>query len=254
MKNITAVILAAGRGTRLHGPNGGKPKGFLPVLGKTFISRAVDILQVSGVKDVVIVTGHEAGQFENFAATRTGVRCAYNPEFASKGAVQSFIVGLQASSGSVIMLDADIVYETRAVEAVVNAPGDSAIALSSISGLGDENLAWTVTSDRGPRRLAHISKLRSSRDGSPDSEHVGIIRMSAALSDDLRREGGAMADRNPHTLYEECLNHFLPVHPVEGVFLPELVWTEVDDEAMWQHAQENVFPRLALCDAEVGFR
>src|ERR1700712_3408957 len=92
MKNITAVILAAGRGTRLRGMNGDKPKGFLPVLGKTFISRAVDILQNGEIKDVVIVTGYEASQYEHFAAARgRGVRCAHNANFAEKGAMQSLL-------------------------------------------------------------------------------------------------------------------------------------------------------------------
>lgn len=54
MKNITAIILAAGRGTRMKS---GTPKVLHEILGKPMISYVTGAVHRAGVKDIVVVTG-----------------------------------------------------------------------------------------------------------------------------------------------------------------------------------------------------
>ena len=54
MKNITAVILAAGRGTRMKSD---APKVMHTILGKPMISYVVDSVRAAGVSDIVTVIG-----------------------------------------------------------------------------------------------------------------------------------------------------------------------------------------------------
>ena len=52
---IPAIVLAAGKSTRM-----GRPKATLPLAAETFLSRIVRTFHHAGVDDVVVVVGHEA--------------------------------------------------------------------------------------------------------------------------------------------------------------------------------------------------
>uniref|UniRef100_UPI00260F879F NTP transferase domain-containing protein n=1 Tax=Thermococcus sp. TaxID=35749 RepID=UPI00260F879F len=59
----TAVVLAAGLGTRL----GGKPKGLLRIAGREILYRTITLLQRNGVKKFVVVTnGRYAPLYRGF--------------------------------------------------------------------------------------------------------------------------------------------------------------------------------------------
>jgi len=63
----TAVILAAGRGTRLKELGKEIPKGFLQLGEKPIIVESLEKLSAAGIERVVIVTGHCAEKYEELA-------------------------------------------------------------------------------------------------------------------------------------------------------------------------------------------
>lgn len=67
-----AVLLAAGRGTRLGAITAHYPKALLEVGGRPIIARIIDGLVRAGIADLAIVTGHEAALLE--AEVGTGVQ------------------------------------------------------------------------------------------------------------------------------------------------------------------------------------
>lgn len=245
-----AVILAAGRGTRMEGSAGNRPKGFLPALERTFISRSIDILRAEGVTDILIVTGYGAAFFETLASSYGGsVRTVFNPDFETKGTMRSLLSALDLPIGPFLVLDADIVFERRAVRGLLVDAADNAITLSGIGTLGDEFLAWTESEHEGGRHwLRHLSKRQTDRDDPPTGEHMGIMKIGAALADALR----SWADQNPSDAallpYETCLLPLLDHHDMAALHIPDLIWSEVDTAAMLDYAQKVILPKLALVD------
>lgn len=59
MSDPTAIILAAGRGTRMRST---LPKPLVPVAGRAIVARLIDSLEAAGVGDVVLVVGFGADQ------------------------------------------------------------------------------------------------------------------------------------------------------------------------------------------------
>ena len=57
MKNVTAVVLAAGRGTRMKSDY---PKVLHEVLGKPIILYVIEALKKAGVKDIIVVAGYRS--------------------------------------------------------------------------------------------------------------------------------------------------------------------------------------------------
>src|SRR5687767_5674435 len=64
LKVSTAVILAAGLGSRLKHHTQAQPKGFLEIDGMSLIERSINALLRAGFKEIVIGTGYLYEHFE----------------------------------------------------------------------------------------------------------------------------------------------------------------------------------------------
>src|SRR4030042_6412735 len=87
---ITAVILAAGQGTRMKSSH---PKVLHEILGRPMVAYLIETLKGVGVADIVLVVGHQAERVE--AAYRDyGVRFAVQePQLGTGHAVQVALAG-----------------------------------------------------------------------------------------------------------------------------------------------------------------
>lgn len=84
---MKAVILAAGKGTRMGGLTSEIPKPMLPVHGKPILLHILEGLMEAGVRDFCIVTGFRAEVVENFFGdgTKWGARIHYGRQMAQDG-------------------------------------------------------------------------------------------------------------------------------------------------------------------------
>jgi molybdenum cofactor cytidylyltransferase len=101
-RNVAAVILAAGRSTRMGGPN----KLLAELGGKALVRIVTEQALASKAKDVIVVTGHQAEQVEQ-ALQGLKVKFVRNPDFAS-GLASSVKAGIVAApenaDGAVVCL------------------------------------------------------------------------------------------------------------------------------------------------------
>ncbi|HVX77372.1 MAG TPA: molybdopterin-binding/glycosyltransferase family 2 protein [Bradyrhizobium sp.] len=95
-RNIAAVILAAGRSTRMGGPN----KLLAELNGKPLVRIATEQALASKASHVIVVTGHQAADVEK-ALAGLKVKFVRNPDFAA-GIASSVKAGIAA-----VPLDAD---------------------------------------------------------------------------------------------------------------------------------------------------
>ena len=117
--HIAAVVLAAGLSRRM-----GKPKMLLPWGTTTVIGRVVEVLQQSGLVEILVVTGGARLEVEKtLAGSRT--RTVFNPRFAEGEMIESLQVGLAAisdtASAALVVLGDQPQIETCVVEAVLKA-------------------------------------------------------------------------------------------------------------------------------------
>ena len=78
---MKAIILAAGKGTRLYPTTLKKPKGLLEIGNETILDRLVKQFRDSGINDILIVVGYQKEVIINHFGD--SVRYAYYDDFSS---------------------------------------------------------------------------------------------------------------------------------------------------------------------------
>lgn len=86
---LSAIILSAGFSSRM---NGFKP--LMPCCGKSMLERTIALFQDSGIKDIVVVTGHNSRNVEPVVQKNNAVP-VHNPDF-EKGMLSSIQKGVKS--------------------------------------------------------------------------------------------------------------------------------------------------------------
>lgn len=241
MNVSTAVILAAGRGTRLAGAGLSVPKGLVEIGGEALVSRSIRLMRQRGIAEVILVTGHQSQLYELFAAGRDGVRCIYNGNFDTMGSLESLRCALLEVASPFLLLDSDILYESRGIDALQQDAGANAVLVSGPTGSGDEYYVWT---DRS-QNIRYFSKSLADQPEDPAGEHVGIVKVGTSLRTALLESSAARLRREPMVTYESLLVSHLSEHEVRNCFVQDLIWSEIDNAEMLATACDIVWPKLA---------
>lgn len=240
----TALILAAGRGIRLGELGRVVPKALVDVGGESLVSRSIRHLKQSGIRKVVIVTGHLAAQLDEVAQQDPDhVSCVHNPDYERRGSLESLRVGLNAFSGSFVLLESDIIYEYRALDVIFSHPRSNGLLVSGMTGAGDEVFVDTRKSD-GIETLTGLTKFKDDLQSDPLGELVGITKGSADLRERLLGQIDRIHKDDPTADYEAGLVRASRVSPMPCVLVEDLVWAEIDDERMLHRVRETIYPAL----------
>jgi L-glutamine-phosphate cytidylyltransferase len=121
---VRAVILAAGRGSRLGAATVDRPKCLVHIEGRTLLDRQLRALRQAGAGEIGIVTGWRAAAFAGVRAT-----FFHNPRWADTTMVGSLAAaGAWLDEGPVLVSYGDIVYPPDAVRRLAAATAPLAIA------------------------------------------------------------------------------------------------------------------------------
>lgn len=224
---FTAIILAAGVGSRLRPLTDRVPKCLVPVGRETILGRMVRLLAEAGAREVIVSTGYREAQVrEALAASPVPARFAHNPDHATTQNVVSLRRALAlVDGGAVVKLDGDVVFEAAVIARLLGADGDAQVALEDGAPPPDE--AMKVTARRG--LVTRFGKGLDAREAAGES--IGIERFGDGARARLARAlDRAVAAGRTDVYYEEVYNDLVD----EGlgmrcVSVGDLAWTEIDD-------------------------
>lgn len=171
-----AIIVAAGRGSRMRHLTRDRPKTTLEIRGRSMIERQLDTFRALGIDDITIVTGYRAEMLQ-----LPGVRTRHNEGWATNNILHSLMYADADLDGDVVVSYSDIVYERSVVERLLAAEGDYLAVCDSAwraayVGRRDHPLdqAEKVVIEDG--RICRIGKHLPA-DGA-DGEFIGLMRVS----------------------------------------------------------------------------
>lgn len=122
---MKAIILAAGRGSRLKKLTEDKPKCLNIVGGLTILEREINALKSGGADGVFIITGYKKEALQNF-----GYKTIYNYNWESTNMVKSLLCAQDLFGETVIVSYSDILYSSKTVKELIAQPNDRDIVIS----------------------------------------------------------------------------------------------------------------------------
>lgn len=121
---MRAVVLAAGRGSRMGGRTDDRPKCMVELGGRTLLSLQLAALRAGGANEVAVVRGYRAESID-----LPELSYFDNPRWEETNMVMSLATASSwLSSSDVIVSYADIFYGADLVRRLIRAPGDLVVA------------------------------------------------------------------------------------------------------------------------------
>jgi|GEM_PF-114718 len=110
----TALLLAAGTGSRLAPLTDKTPKCLVPVNKISILERLVDALRLHNFKRLVIVVGHQADSIRNFLGTRAGsidITYIISPVYKTTNNIYSLWLARKEIEEPFLLIESDIVFD-----------------------------------------------------------------------------------------------------------------------------------------------
>ncbi len=242
----TAVILAAGLGTRLRPLTQAIPKAMIEVNGIALIERSITMLVECDICRIVIVIGYEGEQLKRFVTNlqlNVELIFVYNHDYQTTGSMASLAVAAEQVHGGCLLLESDLIYEAKLLTSIINTAYANAIATTKPSSSGDEVYLLAGADDS----IQAISKQLSRVEYPNLTEFVGVCK----LSKDFVSELACIVKSQQYKAwtcwhYEEAMIAFANMtdHWLYQLYLPSLLWLEIDKPADLQRAIDDIFPRI----------
>jgi len=196
---VTAIILAAGKGTRMKSD---LPKVLFPVLGRPMIHWVLDALEAAGIQNKVIVVGYRSELVETELEGRSGVQFVLQSQQLGTGhAVQMCRREIEKAAGPVMIVagDSPLIQSSSILE-----------LLEIFQSIGPSCLMGTLLKDN-PQGLGRIvrnvagefQRIVEQKDATPNEQQIREVNMSTYLfnRDDLLWSLDRLTNENAQAEY-----------------------------------------------------
>ncbi|HZR22932.1 MAG TPA: phosphocholine cytidylyltransferase family protein [Vicinamibacterales bacterium] len=238
---MRGIILAAGKGSRLNGTAGDKPKCLVRVGDRTLLERQIDTLRAAGIGDIAVVVGCQAESVR--LQCGGGITYIENSRFAQTNSLYSLWLARPLLDEGFVVMNCDVLFHPQLLTDLVTSRYADALLIAyqedDSEPLGDEEMKIKVR--RG--RVVDMSKTMPADEA--DGENLGILKFgpegALILSDilDERIAAGALRDWAPRAFAD-----FARIRPLHAIGTRGLPWTEIDFPEDYQRAVNEILPLI----------
>lgn len=179
---MKAIVIGAGRGSRLRHLTEEIPKTLVPVLGRPMLDSILDALAAGGFarKDVVFICGYKA---EVIKARYPDLNYVENTRWERNNILASLLCAREHLADGFVSTYADIVYRPETVAELVRAPWDITLACDTdwrrrYHGRSQHPETDAEKMRAEDRRVVELSRRIDSERAS--GEFIGVMKLSAA--------------------------------------------------------------------------
>jgi choline kinase len=237
---VIAVILAAGRGGRLSGVLGDRPKCLARVGDKTLLERQIASIRSLGISDIAVVTGFRGDDVQRVAGG--GVQVVHNARYSVTNSLYSLWLARDLLTDGFVVFNCDVLFAPDMLELLLNSHHEDAALVCT----RDE--ATTYGEEEMKVAIEHGLVKAMSKELTVDEaagENVGIVKFGAAgahvLCEELRRlvAEGKTREWLPRAFSSFCNRR--PLHVVDTAGWP---WIEIDVPEDYWRACREVLPAI----------
>jgi len=236
---MKAIILAAGKGSRLDPGSGETVKCLLRLGEVTLLERTITYLRTCGIERIAVVVGFQAERVRQTG----GLQIEYieNQNYAKTNSMYSLWLARHLFGEGFIVLNSDVLFHPQLLSDLLASPHEDAMLISyrNSTQYGEEEMKVKVRE----RRLLDISKTMDPKEA--DGENVGIVKFGKTGAALLTEEMEALVARGelrswvPRAFLEFTKKRTLHVIDTRG-----LPWTEIDFPEDYRRAQQEILPQI----------
>ena len=168
MHTRTAVVLAAGEGTRLQPLTQNRPKPMLPAANRPILEHVLDALVDAGIERLVLVVGYRRERVQSYVGpTYRDVPVEYVVQGKQLGSGHALLQAAEAVTEPLLVVNGDRLIEPSAVEAVGTAFAESERGAAMAVIERDQASRYGVVSLAGDEVTDLVEK--------PDTQGHGLI-------------------------------------------------------------------------------
>lgn len=229
----TAILLSAGRGSRLLPLTAERPKCLIELSGRSLIGWQIEMLARGGVKQIDVVTGFETDMVEEHLAAiddpRIEIVTHFNPFYQVADNLGScWIVRERMAAGDFLVLNGDTLVSEEIVARVQQgADWPVAVTVDVKDGYDSDDMKVAREGD-DDGRLVHIGKTLTAEEA--NAESIGFLAFRGEGAE-LFREAVRQAMRTPEGVnhwYLKVIDTLAGSGKVGTVSIAGLGWAEVD--------------------------
>lgn len=138
-----AIIMAAGKGERMHPLTEKTPKPLIRVRGKRMIETVIEALHVNGIYEIYVVVGYKKEQFEPLKEEFPGVTLIENPYYDTCNNISSLYAAREHLKDCMILDGDQIIYDPKVLAPEFEKSGYNAVWTD------EETTEWLMTVEDG---------------------------------------------------------------------------------------------------------
>lgn len=238
---MRAIILAAGRGTRLAGVSGDMPKCMVRVGGATLLERQIATLRACGFRSTTVVVGYRAAAVA--AACSPLADTIENPRYAETNSLYSLWLARHLLDDGFLVMNADVLFHPQLLSDLVSSRYEDALLVAfrdhRAEPFGDEEMKVKVRSGC----VADIAKTLPP--DSADGENVGIAMFGPSGARVLVEQlESIVAEGRLREWVPTAFKRFASRRPLHVVGTRGYPWIEIDFPEDYRRAVNDVLPGI----------
>jgi len=232
----TAVIMAAGLGTRFGSRTELMPKGFIDVGGVSMIKRSIKTLIDCGIQRIIIGTGYRKEMYEQLSIQFPEVQCVYSEYYATTNSMWTLWNCCEAIGyDDFILLESDLIFEEQAIVSLMECEQKDIMLCADVTKFQD---SYFIEYDEN-NLLVNCSVKENEL--KICGELVGIHKISNNFYRKLYEYYSSIKVVKPKMGYEfAILNLAQNEKPIYVLKIQNLKWYEIDDDADLKYANEHI--------------
>lgn len=235
----SAVILAAGKGTRLRSVTGDLyPKPLTPLNGIPIVEYSIKALIDAGVEEVLIGCGHMKESFEYLEQKYKEVRIIENPFYDVHASIYTLLIFKDMVEDPFYLLESDILYDPSVLLSLGDG-SENKILTSAPLDL-DDNVYYES-------EFGVLSKLTKKLVGQSSPE--GVMTGIWILKEGFIHRYQSFVEETGNDLskdYETVIAEYSKAEePVYIEYIGDMNWCEIDNEVHLEYAMKTVLPGIS---------
>ncbi len=221
---MKAILLAAGRGTRIARNVERVPKSTLPVDGVPLIRRSVELLQAENM-ECVVCTGYEEGKIRKALAGLDHITYCYNPFFDITNSVASIWFARQEMNDDLLILNADVFFSKEILEQVIMDERNPVMAIDCSRTVEGDYFFYTGLDGRIEKYGKGLPIEQRS------CEYVGMAKIGRSFLPKFITRMDELIGRQQHNVWWENILYSFTDDKEEDIYTVDVdgrFWAEID--------------------------